>query len=220
MASPVTSLESVLSTGRSDPSAVVYRRVRVRGTYDAGREVLVRNRALDGAPGEWILTPLVTGPGRAVVVNRGWVPFDTKGRVVRAEAAPPRGPVTVVGLLLPTQRRGRLGPRDPATGTLSELNRPDLDRLRAQLPYEIYPAYVELSSQQPAQSQGLPRLIPPPELGEGPHLSYAIQWFSFAAIGLIGWPVLVRRRAGTDTDDDPDGTVTPPSTRRRRQRTP
>jgi len=41
----------------------------------------------------------------------------------------------------------------------------------------------------------LPRLIPLPELGDGPHLSYAGQWFLFSACAVVGWVVIVRRAA-------------------------
>jgi cytochrome oxidase assembly protein ShyY1 len=54
---------------------------------------------------------------------------------------------------------------------------------------------VRLHDQVPAQASGLPRRIPPPALDEGPHFSYAVQWFTFTAIGLIGWPLLLRKAA-------------------------
>jgi len=36
---------------------------------------------------------------------------------------------------------------------------------------------------------------PIPELSDGPHLSYAIQWFSFAVIIVVGAAALARKRA-------------------------
>jgi surfeit locus 1 family protein len=42
---------------------------------------------------------------------------------------------------------------------------------------------------------GLPRRWPPPVLNDGPHLSYAIQWFSFALIVLVGTGALLRKSA-------------------------
>jgi hypothetical protein len=60
-------------------------------------------------------------------------------------------------------------------------------------------------------------LLPPPELTEGPHLSYAIQWFIFSSIAVIGYPLILRRRAGElargDDDDDFDSTLDRPDPR-------
>jgi hypothetical protein len=55
--------------------------------------------------------------------------------------------------------------------------------------------YLWLQNQGPPQASGLPKIVPLPELSEGPHLSYAIQWFSFACVALIGWGVLIRKEA-------------------------
>jgi len=54
--------------------------------------------------------------------------------------------------------------------------------------------YLELESSQPADAKGLTP-IPLPELDEGPHLSYAIQWFTFSALAVIGWVLVVRKTA-------------------------
>jgi cytochrome oxidase assembly protein ShyY1 len=55
---------------------------------------------------------------------------------------------------------------------------------------------VDLSEQTPAQA-GLPRILPPPETDAGPHLSYAVQWFVFAGVVLISYPVLMVRTASS-----------------------
>ena len=55
--------------------------------------------------------------------------------------------------------------------------------------------YLELDAQDPALTAEFPRVIPPPDLGEGPHRSYAFQWFTFATIGLIGYGLVLRRIA-------------------------
>jgi cytochrome oxidase assembly protein ShyY1 len=76
--------------GASAESSLAYRRVVTSGTYDSEREVVVFGRTLAGTTGSEVLTPLVRADGRAVMVDRGWVPlaFDTPP-VVRA--APPAG---------------------------------------------------------------------------------------------------------------------------------
>ena len=69
----------------------------------------------------------------------------------------------------------------------------DVDGIASTLPYEVAPLPLRLTDQSPPQPGDLPRPEPPPELSEGPHLSYAIQWFSFAAIALVGAVILHRR---------------------------
>ena len=188
-------LERLADPRAADAPDALYRRAEVHGTYDVARQVRVRNRSLDDRPGEVVLTPLRLPDGTAVVVNRGWAPSTDDRQPLPASAAPPSGTVTVQGLVLAPEKRGSFGPRDPATGTLSHLVRIDVARYQRQLPYDVYPVYLELARQRPAQTGVLPTPVPPPELGEGPHFSYALQWFSFTAIGVIGWLALLRRGA-------------------------
>ena len=132
----------------------------------------------------------------AQVVERGWVPY-AMDRVPVAEAPPPAGKVTVTGRLRrPTGgRAGSFGPRDPAEGELVQAYYVDVERLQGQMPYPLVEAYVELTSVTPPHPGDLPLPLPEPDLGEGPHLSYAVQWFSFAAIGIVGYFFLLRRAA-------------------------
>jgi cytochrome oxidase assembly protein ShyY1 len=148
-----------------------------------------------------VLTPVVTDDGPAVVVNRGWVPLVDDGNDAdtdddpRAAGATPDDDVVVVGRLRPTQQRGSIGPRDPDEGELAVLARVDLARLATQLPYDVAPLYVELEQQVPPQPGELPVPVELPDLDEGPHLSYAGQWFLFSALEVVGWVVLVRKSA-------------------------
>lgn len=197
MAEPEAPVAEVLDHDASvaDAEDAVYRRVRASGTYDVDDQVIVRARSLDGRPGAWVLTPLVTAPDVGLVVNRGWFPTQGVPHTAPAETAPPAGEVTVTGLLSPTQRRGRFGPTDPRTGTLTDLARADIDRIQQQVELDLYPAYVTLVSQVPAQAGDLPRPLPSPVLDDGPHLSYAVQWFTFSTIAVVGYPIILRRAA-------------------------
>ena len=69
----------------------------------------------------------------------------------------------------------------------------DVERLQPQLEYPLEPYYLELIGQQPPQAGDLPVPPPAPELSRGPHLSYALQWFAFAVIALVGYAALLRR---------------------------
>jgi surfeit locus 1 family protein len=105
--------------------------------------------------------------------------------------------VTVDGRVRPSQLRGLIGPRDPATGRLTAFARVDIARIGQQITAPLLPAYLELTS--PAPSGDLPRLVPPPELDDGPHLSYALQWFSFTLMAAATWWLMLRRSAKAAT---------------------
>jgi surfeit locus 1 family protein len=191
-ARPVEPIEEVVDprTGFEDVGRLVYRRASARGHYDPEGEVRVRSRSLDGRPGEWVVTPLRLDSGTALAVNRGFVPLSTD------VPTPPSGEVEVTGLLFATQARQGIGPRDPADGTLAELSRVDLARLQQQYDADLYPLWLQLQrSDPPVDEDAAPVLLPEPELDDGPHLSYAVQWFLFATVGAIGWPLLLRRTA-------------------------
>lgn len=173
-----------------------FRRASATGTYLADDEVLVRSRTRDGAPGSWVLTPLDLGDGTAVVVNRGWIANSGQLQAVPTEARAPEGEVTVVGLVRATETRGSFGSQDPADGVLTDLARADVARLDQQVDADLLPFFVQALAQDPApDAAGQPLFVPAPELDEGPHLSYAGQWFLFTAMTLIVYPLILRRRA-------------------------
>jgi cytochrome oxidase assembly protein ShyY1 len=159
-----------------DPDDARYRRVTLSGTYDVARQRVVRFRSNDGDPGSWLATPLRTDDGHVVAVIRGWMPDGATDAVKE----PPAGDVTVTGLV----DRPKLG--HPDAFTVEDVTGRSGD---------AFPAFVQLTSQAPAPRNGLPKPLDPPDLGEGPHFSYAMQWFGFTLVGLIGWPLLIRREA-------------------------
>lgn len=171
-----------------------FENVRATGTYDIKNEVTLRNRSLDGSPGNHVLTPLIIDNELAVIVDRGWVPAELDEAPV-AEAAPPAGRVTVHGLMLDAEPRRPLQPDDPGSGRLTSVRRINPMRLAEQMPYRLLPTYVQLREQDPPSPGDLPRAIPTPELSDGPHLAYAVQWFVFIVIALSVYVVLLRREA-------------------------
>ena len=175
------------------PVAASYRRAWAEGRYDPRHEVLLFGRALDGRPGSHVLTPLLLPDGRALVVDRGWVPLDVEEAPVD-RAAPPAGEVRVEGILLPPESE------DPAALAGTRMDRVSLTALSRRLPYALLPLYLELRRQEPPPGP-LPRPAPPPELSEGPHLSYAVQWFLFAGVAVGVYVALLRRELrGAPTD--------------------
>jgi surfeit locus 1 family protein len=197
---PVVDVREVVPLAGTDatPEGVVHRRVVATGTYAEADTVLVDNRTYEGAPGGWVLTPLVLDDGSAVVVNRGFIGFTREGGLVAPPA--PQGTVLVEGLLQASQQRGSFGPTDPSEGRLEVLARADLPRIEAQVDYPVLPVYLQRTASDPGEPEpaaGAPVLVavPEPDLADGPHLSYAVQWFIFTAIALVGYPLVLRRIA-------------------------
>lgn len=214
---PPAPIDELLPAGaeatEDDVEAVAFRAVTLQGSYAADEQVLVRNRSYDGAPGYWVITPLVLDGGDAVAVNRGWVSFNTTNvDGPWDEFAPPAGPVTVTGMVRESQVRSTglvSGPQDAAEGDLRSLSRVDVGRLAQQNDEPFYPVYVDLRTQEPAQGD-LPVALPDPDLGEGNHLSYAGQWFIFSGLLAIIYPLWIRRAARNQlhaSADDGDGSV-------------
>lgn len=188
MAEPPVPLTSLLG---EDPDEVAYRRVLVTGTYRTADEVLLSTRSQQGRPGHHLLTPLATD-GTVVVVDRGWVPLDRDDPPV-ADAAPPSGDVTVAGVLFPGMDARRSGALDGGGGRLQFVSDVDLAVLAEATGSPLHPLWVLAQDQRPAQAGPLPVVADLPELTEGSHASYAGQWFLFALVVLVGYPLLLRR---------------------------
>ncbi len=164
-----------------------YTPVRASGIFDPEREVIVYGRSLDGEPGHLVVTPLVFDDGTAALVVRGWIPFDHQ-TVPVADAAPPAGQLTIRGFLVPNEGDGSTAPDE--NGAIGRL---DVQGIRSTLPYPVLPLAIQLTEQARPQLSELPVPIPREELSEGPHLSYAVQWFTFAAVAIVGGAILLRR---------------------------
>lgn len=190
---PARSLTELVAELGEDPELLEFRLAEASGRYLPSEEVILQARTLDGRSGHDVLTPLLVGD-RAVIVDRGWVPIDASDPPV-AGAEPPSGEATVIGILRPGQVRRGLGPVDPETGELERVSRVDIGRLQQQIEPELYPFYLLLQEQSPAQAASLPVPQDPPRPDAGPHLSYAVQWFVFAVIAAVGYPVLLARTA-------------------------
>ena len=177
-----------------DPADALHRSVRVSGTYDYDREIVLTLRSRQGSPGVNLLTPLrIPGSDTAILVNRGWI-YAPEG--VSADTRPWRepDPVDAVGYVRLLATGDTTGAR--STGRPDGIRRPNLATVAAMLPYPVAPFYVVLTSSGSDPERTPPR-VPPPALDEGSHRSYAVQWFTFALIALGGTAILVlRKRAG------------------------
>jgi surfeit locus 1 family protein len=190
--------------GNGDWGEWDYRPVSVRGVFDPAQEIVWKTQAYNGAPGVHVITPLrLAGESSAVLVDRGWLPYLEAEPEKRAAFPPPTGEVIVTGLVrVPAVRISDLSPRDLPLGP----DRPRLDgwfwldtrAIQGQMPYPLLPVVV-VEAPEPGAT-GLPVRELNLQLDDGPHLSYAVQWFSFSAIAFFGpliyW--LRERRRGVD----------------------
>ena len=183
-----------------DPDELELRLVDVDGTWVDG-VIVISGRSFEGQPGCHVISTLDLGDGRGVVVNRGWLD------IVNCESGdprllePPSDAARVAGQLRATQEPGRFQASDPADGVLTSMLRVDVERIDQQTAVDLVEVYIDQRVAVP--DDGALRPVEPPPNDPGPHLGYAFQWFVFAAIGLIGYPLILRRQArDPDTADD------------------
>ncbi|MCZ6915278.1 MAG: SURF1 family protein [Gemmatimonadetes bacterium] len=157
-----------------------YRRARVSGVFDFSRQVVQQGRVVGGVPAVYIATPLIVGPDRAILVERGWVASpDARG----VDLARLREPDTAVveGVLLRLEGGGA----SSDTAWPRFVRRADPTMLQPWFPYALAPLVLRRTALPPAASEVM-GVAPVPARTRGPHLSYAVQWFLFAAIAVIG----------------------------------
>lgn len=158
--------------------------VTVTGMY-TGETYQVRYRNQAGA-GTEVLSVMQAHDGREVLVDRGFIPRPP-GQPGAAPPAAPSGKVTVTGYV----KRNERGKDEAIVPHEFKIRLINSDAIGESLGRELVNGYVAAFESSPADSEQL-QPMQLPELDEGPHESYAWQWFSFTVIGVIGVIVLIR----------------------------
>jgi surfeit locus 1 family protein len=182
-----------------DLTSMEYHAVTATGRYDFSQQVALRNQAYHDEYGYHLLTPLVLDDGAAVLVDRGWIPAegnDSPAAWSTYDEVPEAG---VSGIIRLSRAKAEVGgetdpPLPPGQTRLDTWFFPDIPRIQQQVSYRLIPVYIQLNEDQSDVQPPVPDQ-PDVDLTEGPHQSYAIQWFSFAAILFIGYPFYIRRHA-------------------------
>ena len=218
-------VQDVLGVGRSVPKDEEWRRVTATGTYDTAHTVVWRYRTDDhGTAGIDVVVPLVTSDGTALIVDRGWMASPDQDHDPATLPAPPSGRVTVTGWVradatgdstrVDTVSGGALGTRAVSSRTIGPA-----------IGHPVYGGFVNLESEDPAPATALAK-VDLPELNDGPHLFYGIQWWFFGVLAVFGFFYLMydERRStkkaeaaqepageGPGRDGDADGSPAAPA---------
>lgn len=176
-------------------SVARFQRVRITGRYDVQRQFLLDNLTHDGRAGYQVLTPMELADGRRILVNRGWVPFSGYRDRLPIISFRPQEPVTLTGrveeLPSPGLAQGKTSP-DSDGSWPKVTSYPTTEDLAHALGHPVEPRSVLLDADQP---DGYVRDWHAPGLTPEKHWSYAVQWWSFAAVLFILWAALSTRRA-------------------------
>ncbi len=188
--------------------------VALSGEYLVDEEVVVRNRPFEGSSGFEVITPFRLDDGTVFMVDRGWIAQASDGRPSEY-AAPPTGHVQVDARLKAGEERiaGR-------TSTGIEFATIDLDELADRVGEPSYTGAYGVLVQTGADADEPPLAAARPVRDEGPHLSYALQWFVFALLAFVGlgWAASQERRGLAEASGSPDAPTAPRERKPSRER--
>ncbi|MGZ4500826.1 MAG: SURF1 family cytochrome oxidase biogenesis protein [Nocardioidaceae bacterium] len=178
-ASPLP-VDKVLAVGRPLPTQREWRRVTATGTYVPSRSVVVRYQTRNSQSGVDIVTPLRTVQGPAVLVDRGWFATDNIGHATVTAPPPPQGQVTVVGYARVDGTGDAAVVTDRSTRAISSAT------IAPTLPFQVYGGFVDAQSESPKPATSLVK-AELPDLGNGPHFFYGLQWWFFGVLAVFGF---------------------------------
>ena len=164
-----------------------WRTVNAEGVFDASQTILLRNRYFEGKYGFEFLTLFTSSNGEKFWVDRGWIVAGKDALTAPIIPATPSGKVEINGRM----RLDTSLPRGsffalPASGTglISKWNAQNEVVTEGYYLDLLNGSTTELTPKVPAQL---------PELSDGPHMAYALQWVFFA--GLVGYGRFLIRRS-------------------------
>ncbi|MEO5710221.1 MAG: SURF1 family protein [Nocardioidaceae bacterium] len=173
-------VEDVLAEGRPSAERDEWRRVTATGTYLNDASVIVRYQTRDGAAGVDVVTPLRTASGTALLVDRGWMATSNSGRETVRPPEPPSGTVTVVGWVRADARGGAASVDDRSTRAISSVE------IAKAVGLPVYGGFVDVEKESPASSTQLVH-ADLPDLSNGPHFFYGLQWWFFGLLAVFGF---------------------------------
>ena len=195
-----TAAVSMQALRERDTSETHWQRVTVRGVADYAAEMVQSSRSQSGAPGVYLLTPirpLEAGWGdTSLLLLRGYV-YSADARTINFEAAREADTLEIDALVtaFPPPRAGGVRlPSDPRAIRLL-----DRDTLQAMMGRPLVPVVLLALGDTTPRDVLRPVRVPPPSPSEGPHKSYAFQWFGFALVFVVGYVAFVMNGAKRKT---------------------
>lgn len=160
-----------------------WQKVSIKGEFMNSDAKLLRRQYLESSLGFWVITPLKLDNDQVILVNRGWIPIAESSTSQQEIPSSQQGDVTIIGYVQ-TLKDTRREPEDLPINQINYLNSTNFSS------QPLSTNYLQLASMTPMDNQVA--IIPLPELSNGPHFSYAIQWILFALMLPIGWYVLLK----------------------------
>lgn len=192
-------VDQVLAVDRPVAKRSEWQPVAATGQYVEDESVVIRYQTRDGQSGVDVVTPLLTDSGAALLVNRGWLETSNVGTTRPDVPAAPGGEVSVVGWV-----------RADATGDSAEVSRQSARsvssaEIGSTLPFPVYGGFVDLESETPEPAEPLAK-AETPDLTEGPHFFYGLQWWFFAGLAIFGFLYLAwdERRKARKPEPEPE----------------
>jgi surfeit locus 1 family protein len=174
-----------------------YREVTVRGVYNFNDQIALINQVWENSPGVNLVTPLIIeNMDSVILVNRGWIPLEDSHPENWAGYDEP-GVVEIHGIIRKSTTNPEIGNKSdliPAQGApvLKEWNLLNVEKINDQVDGELLPVYIHKSALEISPNLPVPTTMEI-ELTDGPHLGYAGQWFLFAVILGVGYPIFLYR---------------------------
>ena len=182
-------VDEVLRHGVDPPSSDQYAVVTATGTYDASKTVIVRYQTRDGNAGVDVVVPLLTASGNALLVDRGWLATSNQGLTDASQVpAPPSGRVTVTGWVRQNGGGSSAQVVDASARAISST------AIEPAIGVPTYGGFVQLLTETPTPATPLTK-ADPPDLSNGPHFFYALQWWFFGILALFGYGYLAWEEA-------------------------
>jgi len=185
---PISDLIVEVDEAKSAPEDSQWRTVELTGVWLEDSQVLVRKKSLESDLGLWVVTPLQLSDGTIVMINRGWTAAANSAVDSPVVSDVPVGTIEVLGRLRDVAERTKPAPTDLPEGQVDRIVPTEI----VDSPDTLTNAYVEMTASRPESRTSEIRSLPAPEVTEGAHRSYAIQWIFFEIMTVIGWIILVR----------------------------
>lgn len=159
-----------------------WQKVSLVGSYVEDSK-LVRKRYFESDLGFWVITPLLLENNQTILINRGWISIGDSANSSKQIPQSAQGNVILTGYIQKMEEF-KQNPSDLPKEQILNINH---EHFQTQVNKSVF---IQLSESVPQDKQV--RILPTPEISDGPHFSYAIQWIIFALLLPIGWYVLLK----------------------------